>query len=240
VTHRFARQSGRRSQPAGFTLVEMMVAIGIIVILAALTVSATVAVARKSEVRQARNVIRLLDMALQDWETSSDRKLSWGDGSIRSYDVDYTETQEDQVSAVLERLMRVEGSRAILAQINTKYLQLESTNGIRRVTDPWSRPMFMIHPGRVADPTFFPGDATAELDDDGTVRVNEDITGDPATAWEQQLGVCRSRQVCFVSAGPDELFGIDEEFPNLSGQPLQDAKDEAKRDNIYSYEVITP
>jgi prepilin-type N-terminal cleavage/methylation domain-containing protein len=61
-----------------FTLIEMVVVIGIIVLLAALTVAVSSTLTRKAEERQAEDTLRLLDMALQEWETAADRQISYG------------------------------------------------------------------------------------------------------------------------------------------------------------------
>jgi prepilin-type N-terminal cleavage/methylation domain-containing protein len=60
-----------------FTLIEMVVVIGIIVLLAALTVAVSSTLTRKAEERQAEDTLRLLDMALQEWETAADRQISY-------------------------------------------------------------------------------------------------------------------------------------------------------------------
>ena len=67
-----------RGTAGGFTLVEMVIVIGVIILLAALTLSVSVAVVEGSEVRQTENTIRLLTAALQEWEAQADRKVSYG------------------------------------------------------------------------------------------------------------------------------------------------------------------
>ena len=52
----------------GFTLVEMVVTIGIIVVLAALTLTGIAVMSEQSEVKTTRNTMKLLDIALQEWE----------------------------------------------------------------------------------------------------------------------------------------------------------------------------
>src|SRR5262249_42799804 len=61
----------------GFTLVEMVIVIAIIVVLASLTFAVGTAVMANSEVRQTTATIKLLDAAVKEWETQADRKISF-------------------------------------------------------------------------------------------------------------------------------------------------------------------
>ena len=68
----------------GFTLVEMTIVIGIVILLAGLTLAVTVSVVQGSEVRQTELTIRLLDSAIQEWEAQADRQVTYGiDGQPR-------------------------------------------------------------------------------------------------------------------------------------------------------------
>lgn len=62
----------------GFTLIEVLVVIGIILLLVALTVTVGTGMLRQSEVRETENTIRLLDIALQEWESTAGRQLLYG------------------------------------------------------------------------------------------------------------------------------------------------------------------
>ena len=71
----------RKRQPhtvGAFTLVEMVIVIGVIILLAALTLAVSVAVVEGSEVRQTESTMQLLDTALREWEALSDRKITYG------------------------------------------------------------------------------------------------------------------------------------------------------------------
>jgi type II secretory pathway pseudopilin PulG len=63
---------------AAFTLVEMVIVIGVIILLAALTLAVSVAVVEGSEVRQTESTIQLLDTAMREWEALADRKIQYG------------------------------------------------------------------------------------------------------------------------------------------------------------------
>ncbi len=82
----------------GFTLLEMVVVISLVLFLLGLTLAVGVNVIERSEISRTRNTIRLLDMALREWEAAADRKLTWGrdefapDGSpspVAVYDENY-------------------------------------------------------------------------------------------------------------------------------------------------------
>lgn len=84
MTHRFAtfRPTPRTSiRRRAFTLVELVIVIGLILLLVAITVSVSVGVLRQSEVRETQNVIAILDNALQEWLLQEGREISYGRGA---------------------------------------------------------------------------------------------------------------------------------------------------------------
>lgn len=249
--------SGRR----GFTLVEMLVAVGIIAILVALTVTVSTALARRGEVTRTETTIRLLDTALSEWETRSERTLSWGpfmaNGDV--HDMYAGEPHALTVTEILRVIMRAPPVRELVARIDPEFLT---------ELDPAQPPVWVtaVSPddpdpaaGQLA--TLF---ASGLPNPDGTVRTMNgqravlDAWGTPIRAvhpggtWfasdgangslrdedgtvrtvpEFLYGIARSRRVVFVSAGPDRRFG------------RLDGTDEDRRqaeDNILSYEVMKP
>ena len=64
-----------------FTLIEMMIVIGIIALLAALTLGISNSVLRNSEISRTKDALRLLDMALQEWELEMGRAMTFRDFS---------------------------------------------------------------------------------------------------------------------------------------------------------------
>jgi len=238
----FARRSMRADTAArtGATLVEMVVALGVIVFLTGLTVTATTAVVQRAEVQETQNVITLLDTALQEWELSADRKLTWGDAE------DEVDIWSDRayvlvISELLDAIRRTPGPRDVLARIDADLvypyregetpawitsdpyarMQLERFVDRKSITvlDAWGTPVYATHPGKLVAP----GDPP------------EDIDGTENTPNEQIYGTARSRHVCFVSAGPDRRFGLYWEFPDLPRQHREEAIQAARRDNLYSY-----
>ena len=59
----------------------MMIVIGIIALLAALTLGISNSVLRNSEISRTKDALRLLDMALQEWELEMGRAMTFRDFS---------------------------------------------------------------------------------------------------------------------------------------------------------------
>jgi type II secretory pathway pseudopilin PulG len=211
-----------------FTILELVVVIGIILLLAALTVAVAVGVTSKSEARETQNALKLLDLAVGEWEVAADRKPTIGDGD--RYDVETTgpgpgeDIEEHWVHDLLELLDRQPSSQGILAQVNPDFLVREQdADGemVLKMVDAWDKHVWLILP--YANDPALPDGSVTDLDADGTARL----------LIESQLGVCVARRICFVSAGPDGLFG---DLTEPDGSPLR----EAVEDNVYSHEVIRP
>jgi type II secretory pathway pseudopilin PulG len=241
-----------------FTLVELVVVVGIIVLLVGITVTVGVNVVEKAEMRKTQNVIQMLDTALQEWEVAADRKLSYGqDGAAAAYDIQDTWPHVLVVPAVLDTVSRNAGANDIIARIAPDHLYQFNTNdpmpnwisqpaaddpdpnaagaasiyssgafnngrqltGMVTVLDAWDQPLRLVHPGPVAA-------AGVASNADGTVYV------DYGAEHEMRYGTAVSRQICFISAGPDGKFGdLSSSTPEVVGQTM---------DNIYSYELIKP
>lgn len=218
--------------PRAFTLIEVLIVIGLIVLLTGITVTVTTTVYERAQIRNTQTMLQLLTTALDEWEATSERKATWGEDAIINsfeyvYDIKANTDPEIQLRDMLSILRRSAASREILDGIDQAYLQAfdddnnDSTPDVLRLVDAWENPIYMIHPGRVAS-TFF-GDDLTLADEDTTIR----------TAVENSFGVCVNRQICFVSAGPDGQWG------DLSAAGGSEVFEQAQ-DNIFSYPVIQP
>lgn len=234
----------------GFTLVEVVVVIGIILFLVGLTLSVSVAVIEGSEILQTETVLQILDTAVKEWELTADRKLSWGDDGVPSgavYDMQGDPNTgmsltEDVfiISELLNTVRRPSQVKEIIAKIDPEFVYTygpgppypqwidppqqsavdNQFNGSLTILDAWGTPIYPTHPG----PTWFEG-ALLPRDDDGTMQIYNEF----------YYGVVPNRQVVFVSAGPDQLFGLPTEFG--AGIDLEAAIREARADNIFSTSV---
>jgi len=253
-----------------FTLMELIIVIGIILLLTALTVTVGVGVVAKSEVRATESTLKLLDLAVQEWETESGRKITWGredEPPNATFDINPTTPQyvsdydeRTMLNIVLDKVQRNPTASDILRQIDGAYLKrvdatIDSEDvQVLEVLDAWEQPVYVIHPGRVVDTrTFNPSNTSlpnvdlfasqvVDTDEDGTIRVGADpaigmhpliADAGEAFAWENILGVCKNRRICFVSRGPDGDFG------DLSADPDTNEY-KATLDNVYSYPVEQP
>lgn len=219
------RRTARRSP--GFTLIELVVVISIILLLVGLTMSVGLAVRSQSETRQTENVLILLDQAVKQWQIAADRQLSWGKNDTpvgAVYDVEGEDAGGSPIPAdvqliqLLERIRTNSAARDILAQIDNDFLQQEREDNVTFLTlvDPWDSPVCLIHPGRLPDLINYPTDFVGDID--GTIRTDH----------ENRFGIALNRGLLFLSAGPDGEFG------DLRADPGSDAFKQTQ-DNVYSY-----
>ena len=195
----------QREAAAGFTLVEMVIVIGVIILLAALTLSVSVAVIEGSEIRRTENAIQILTTAIQEWEAIADRQVSYGVDDlpydqgeryeIKSNLVDEYEAT-DWLMAIISKPSAV---KRILAQIDPELVEEDTFEyddpdtgatislATIRIKDAWDTQIVTVFPGRTwVDPP----DAVPDRDADGTIR----------TDLEKRCGIAVNRQVCFISA----------------------------------------
>jgi prepilin-type N-terminal cleavage/methylation domain-containing protein len=65
-----------------FTLLELLVVIGIIVIVASLVLAVSSSVIRSSEERSTRNTLEVLNMATEEYERTIDRRITYKSGAV--------------------------------------------------------------------------------------------------------------------------------------------------------------
>ncbi len=242
------RLAGSRRSPAGFTLTELVISIGLILLLAGLGLSVSVAVIEQSERRQTQTVLALLDTALKEWELTAERKLSWwerDDGAALRQTADVHANTDDVliITEILDVISRSSGVGQIIAGIDPdlvyvyrryvyppwiysaqQYSEID-VDGALTVLDAWGTPIYATHPGRI-----WTSSDRSSPDPDGTIQTDN----------EGRYGIAPNRRVVFVSAGPDQRFGLSEEFNLLDADDREVAIAKARADNIYSVDVDFP
>ncbi|MHC4989980.1 MAG: prepilin-type N-terminal cleavage/methylation domain-containing protein [Planctomycetota bacterium] len=239
-----------RNRRRAFTLIEVLVVIGVIVLLVGLLVAVIPAVTGQSELRETENTLRLLDAALEEWTLSRDGEVTWGTDDQPAgsrYDLQIGTPHVFAITELFGKIGRNEAVQEILARIRPDSLpRYDSSTGgpptwLTAPLDPdpnagaatgqygsgdWDGGLTVLdawgQPIRVIHPgPTWDFSFGGTPDPDGTVRtVNENI-----------YGIALNRKVCFVSAGPDSRFG------NLSGDATAVS---LAADNVYTYEVINP
>ena len=168
----------------GFTLVEMLIVMGVMLVLSALTIMVIGSATRASEIRQTKNILRILEMAVGEWELVADRKISYGVANepvngaryqILQDHIEKTDTDpyfhfDDSIFDLLGIIERTAQSRDILADIDPEFL-IDGTDaddvvrlGLR---DAWDKPIRAVFPGHVPQP--FENIASNLLNEDGTI-----------------------------------------------------------------------
>lgn len=242
-------QFHRRRPAQGFTLLELLVTIGIIALLAAIVLGVSTSVIRNAERKQVETAMQALDQAVAEFEGARSQKLTFrrltGDPD-GVYDIAELNLSGAYLMVCLLNGMDIDGSgnahpfRPLLAsnEASLEILKRISPDLLRR--DPTTVPGYSGGPMPPIDVVPDPSTnnpnlrSRLELVDPWGNRVAcvfpgrakvpgelGDTDGTVRTSDENALGVCRDRRICFISAGPDGNFGTRE-------------------DNISSYELIWP
>lgn len=225
-----ARHPAPRRVGRAFSLIELTIVVGIIVLLAALVLAVGTMLLAQTETRQTRSALDLMDAAIGEWEAANGRSFTYGTNGqpapgpgqpIPRYDFQESITDANMVVEVLrpDFLGGNEAAKTILSKIDPTLLRTRpGTNPpLTELLDAWGNPIVVVFPGR----DFAQGDAGSDRDQDGTFRTNQ----------EKRLGICRNRKILLVSAGPDGQLG------QLNGSEAQRA---LAADNLYSYQPLKP
>lgn len=228
----------------GFTLLELLVTIGIIALLAAILLAVTTSVVGNAQRRQVTTAFQALEQAVTEFERSRDQKITFGrlGDPPGAYDVVELNLNYPYLMVCLLNGMDIDGAgnnaafRPLLASYQPSLEILKRIDPSMLRKDPTTQSGGQPPLAVVPDPSTVNPNNAARLEfvDPWGTRVGVAFPGRPKvagelgdpdgtvrTADENLLGVCRDRRIVFVSAGPDGNFGTRE-------------------DNIYSYDLIWP
>ncbi len=226
----------RRPERLAFSLLELVVVIGIIVLLAALVLAVGTGLLTQSEARETRNAIQLFDSAVEEWERSRGRAFTYGTNGqpvpapgFPAPQYDIQQPLAAQNAALRQMIVFMldsrflggdEGATGILKRIDGSLLRAVPNSNPQETefVDAWSNRIIPVFPGREWKQGL---DSPVDQDEDGTIR----------TPVEKRMGSCLNRKLRLVSSGPDGVIGDD--FGNATERA-------EAADNVHSYEPATP
>jgi prepilin-type N-terminal cleavage/methylation domain-containing protein len=252
------RMHKKQTLRKAFTLIEMLIVMSIIGLLAALTLGISSSVMRNSEIRQTENALKVLSMAMQEWELEMGRLVTFQGVPVENdtnfYDlgfdqdfcnleldldeIDYPEFGGEGVSNEIMQVALYNRSVALFALLSqsdgakTVLSKIESDLLGKLGTEKYVIDAWGNPIGVV-----FPGKYYTSLS--GPIWGAEDTSGDLTVRdqVEDGLGSCINQMPYFVSAGPDGIWGY--RFQAGNGPILDDPASmtiwNATLDNIYSY-----
>jgi prepilin-type N-terminal cleavage/methylation domain-containing protein len=212
----------------GFTLVELLVVIGIIAILASMVLAVSGGVLATSERKQVEDTFTLLNKAIQEMELTRGQELvfkRFGE-DLKFFDVEEVNPDLKPKAYIMPKLLALlrsnDRSGEFINKINPDFLKrIEKPssplfpNENLDLVDPWGNRIAVVPCGRPAtEREMRSGYRTV-----GSVKGNP-ITADPLgigidsidrtvrTEDETYLGVCSGRRWTFVSRGPDGSLGV--------------------------------
>jgi len=238
----------RTKQQLGFTLIEMMVVIGIIALLAALTLGISNSVIRNSEIRQTKDALKLFEMAMQEWELERGREVTY-EGHVPLWNGNYDISGNAQIEepgtgnqgvsnvnmeAAMERrckdlitlLLQSENAKTILSKISPDLFVKDINEYI--LIDAWGTAVGVVFPGRRYLEVYPDDDAPASKDESGDLSLRDEA--------EDGLGSCKNLKPYFVSSGPDGEFGYRFQYIQSNGQEPNEPLFKSSLDNVYSYD----
>jgi prepilin-type N-terminal cleavage/methylation domain-containing protein len=237
-----------------FTLIELLIVVGVILILVSLVVSVGSVLVKRAERTQTERAMDVMDSALSSYEAALGRPLTYEGASVPLTGATFDIKEPAAPSGASGALATIRKAQAECVYAVNLLAQVDAL-----------KPMFAGLPADVLRPDKGVGYPAAEAayqpsvlprselvdtwgnrfaivlpgrpfrfgvdtglpDPDGTVR----------TAIENVFGVCTNRRICLVSAGPDGVFGADgESTPNAT--PAQRLVQQA--DNLYLYDLDPP
>ena len=250
-----------------FTLVELLVVIGVIAVLAGLVLAVGSGVTARAERQQLLDALSLLDQAITELEESRGQPLVFNRVSgTKSDGLPFYDVQQQGVASadggadyiidtLLELLSRNERSREYLNRINPDLLVRipHTVNGVTlnyTLRDPWGETVKAYPCGRPATRAEMKkareeikaGRSSAAADVALGYGIDLD-DGTVRTYQENEVGfACAGRKWLFFSKGPDRQVGRPP-FDTTASATQKDANKDGIDDwddNVLSYEPLRP
>lgn len=245
MTH--GRRTARLARsPRGFTLLELLVVISIIVALAALATGAGVLVVKRNKSRVTENLLSTLDRALEEYIAvnsvipkyvpEAHEGVPGPDNELEQYR-QREHMRRPDAAVFLRQAVGIGQVDSILGAIPERFLfatplttgngggAIEPDDTTPSIIDGWGTPG-VWPPIRVYSPY--------------SISMQQVIYYvHPDNELAQDLyGRCVNRRPYFMSAGPDEKYGLSDEFmgDEVGRRALAE---QALADNLYSYEGVS-
>lgn len=236
-----------RPRPRGFTLVEVLVVVGIIAVLLGLVAGVGPLVFSNQRKAQTSQLLNTLDRALDEYSHAAGgipkfvaeqyANTPGVDNELTTYGSELFPARPDS-AVFLAQIKGVGECDAIISGIPSQFLIATPTDDGSR-PDP-SDPSSISLGGGVDAPSVVDSWADAAWGPPWNIAEQRVIYYvHPSNLLAQDLyGKCVNRRPYFMSAGPDEKYGLTSEIPApASGEPLTHAQkaELLVADNIYSY-----
>ncbi len=247
-----------------FSLVEMLIVIAIIAVLAALTATVGVHFKEKAEIDEVTNLLKKLEVILQEWETRSGRDLMWGtDGDptlTASYDLQINTPHVFGITELLKTVGKPRQIKDMIGQIKPAFIyKYDKTNipqspiWVRAISaddpDPNTGQVQVFYDNTGNEPKKLEDGDLAILDVWGVPiriihpgRVWIDGTDIPNDRNDDGTLYTSQEKSYGIAAGRRICFvsaGPDGKFGDFT-QPANSDIYKQAADNIYSYEVQKP
>lgn len=216
----------RRRGASGFTLIELVVVLAVILVLVSLVLAVSSILIKRSEVQQTESALAILSAAVDEFEQSRGRPMTYGTRNQPAnarYDIpELTNVNYAHVILfVLDRLATHGASRDMIAKIDGKLFRTAATNipnptGGYPPTEFWWGPlprMELVDPWDTRIAVIFPGRPWVEGQDPPNLK---DLDGTIRTPDEQSNTPCVNRRIRFISSGPDRQYGTADDIESYS------------------------
>ena len=257
-------QPGGVRRRGGFSLIELVVVVGVIIALISLVLAVSTLLIQQNEARQLESAFATMNVAVQEYELAVGRPLTYQDRfeqGAGSYDIPWI---VDLGVGGLGPFYGASGAGELCncsaaqdtagwQKTIVRLLQLlERTDAAESAIAKLDPSLFRPLELQIGNP--LPNNASlSTLEDPWGAAIavvmpgrkfrdgvdestfDRDSDGTIRTQMENKLGICRNGQVLFVSAGPDGDIGC----LGCSGQG-NSPRFEATLDNVYSYSPEKP